>query len=191
MSPVTHFLASWVIFERAFDTRRDRILVVASGVVPDLDGMGIVIDFMTRALGMPETDYYHAFHRLWGHGLAPAFLLSILAALWADRRVRMLIGTFLCLHLHYLCDILGSRGSTEEDLWGIYYFAPFSTAHELTWSGQWPLVSWQNTLITLVLLAIIFTQAVRRGYSALGLFSTKADEVFVQTLRLRFGHSPH
>ena len=88
----------------------------------------------------------------------------------------------LHLHLHLLCDVLGSRGSTSEDLWGLYYLSPFSF-QEWVWAGQWPLVGWQNTTITALLLAGLMWRATSRGYSLLDLLSPRADAQFVQVLR--------
>jgi hypothetical protein len=56
----------------------------------------------------------------------------------------------------------------------------------LAWSGQWPLTSWQNTTLTVALMAYTMFLAVRRGYSPVGLFNARADAVFVATLRARF-----
>jgi inner membrane protein len=89
----------------------------------------------------------------------------------------------VAVHLHFLCDVLGSRGATAEDIWGIYYFAPFSLAHEIAWKGQWELVSWQNTAVSAALLLVIMVRAAARGYSPVGLVSKRADAVFVATLR--------
>lgn len=135
MNPITHFLAGWTLLERTQATRRDGALVALVGMAPDLDGLGIVIDFATRTLGLPETDYYQEFHRRYGHGLL------------SDRLV-------------------------------------------LAWDGQWPLVGWQNTLITFLLIAAAVALAVRHGYSPVGLFSRKADASVVETLRKRFRRAP-
>jgi hypothetical protein len=56
----------------------------------------------------------------------------------------------------------------------------------ITWSGQWVLNAWPNILLTVALLALVLTRAVRRGYSPLGLVSRRADTVLVSTLRARF-----
>ena len=183
MNPITHFLVGWDGLERLQPSRRDKALVVLAGLAPDLDGLGIVVDFGTRMLGLPETNYYQAFHRLYGHGLAAALLISALAGAMGTRRRRVALWAFVAVHLHFLCDLLGSRGSHAEDIWGIYYFAPFTRAYELSWSGQWPLVGWQNTLITAVLLAVAAARATAAGYSPLVLLSEGADAVFVATLR--------
>jgi len=48
MSPITHFLTGWVVANSAQLNRRDRILVTLAGIVPDLDGIGIVAEIATE-----------------------------------------------------------------------------------------------------------------------------------------------
>lgn len=183
MSPITHFLVGWAGLERFQASRRDKALVVLAGLAPDLDGLGILVDFATRALGLPETDYYQSFHRMYGHGLPAAAVIAAVASSLGVRRFWVAFWAFVSVHLHFLCDVLGSRGTTAEDIWGIYYFAPFTTAYEYSWSGQWPLVGWQNMAISAVLLGIVMMRATTMGYSPVGLLSERADAVFVATLR--------
>lgn len=183
MSPITHFLVGWVGLERLQASPRDKALVVLAGLAPDLDGLGIVVDFATRALGLPETDYYQSLHRLYGHGLPAVVIIAAVAGALGVRRFGAAFWAFVSVHLHFLCDLLGSRGSTVEDIWGIYYFAPFTTAYELSWSGQWPLVGWQNMALSAALLGIVMARATTLGYSPVGLLSERADAVFVVTLR--------
>ncbi len=189
MSPVTHFLGGWSALERTQRSHRDRALVVWIGLAPDLDGLGIVVDFATRVLGLPETDYYQAFHRVYGHGLPAAIIFSALVAALADDRPRAAIGAFLSVHLHFLCDVLGSRGAGPEDFWPISYLAPFSDRVVVEWSGQWPLIGWQNMAITAVLLLFATAQALRTGYSPLRIVWPTADGPFMRTLRARFARS--
>lgn len=183
MSPITHFLVGWVGLERTQATHGDRMRVVLAGLAPDLDGLGIVVDFCTRLLGMPATDLYQAWHRLYGHGLPAALLIAASATWGATRRGAVACGAFASVHLHLLCDLLGSRGTTADDLWGIWYFAPFTTALEWRWSGQWPLVGWINTSITAALLALTLWRAAGLGYSPLALAHRGADAALVQTVR--------
>lgn len=176
----------WTALERTQKTPRDRALVVWIGLAPDLDGLGLLVDFVVRLLGLPETNYYQEFHRVYGHGLPAAILFSALVAAFADHRTRAALGAFASAHLHYLCDLIGSRGGDPEDIWPIPYLSPFSNALTLSWRGQWELVSWQNTLITATLLVVAAFMALRRGYSPVSLFSKKADAAVVAALRARF-----
>lgn len=183
MSPITHFLVGWVGLERFQPNQRDKTLVVLAGLAPDLDGLGIVADFTARAFGLPETDYYQSFHRMYGHGLPAAIIIAVVAGGLSVRRLVVAVWAFVSVHLHLLCDLLGSRGTTAEDIWGVYYFAPFTTAYEVSWSGQWPLVGWQNMVISVALLAIMMVRATASGSSPVGLLSDRADAVFVASLR--------
>ena len=53
MSPITHFLASWNLAQLCRLSPRDRLLVTVAGVAPDLDGLGIVGDLLTRRASQP------------------------------------------------------------------------------------------------------------------------------------------
>lgn len=49
------------------------------------------------------------------------------------------------------------------------------------------MISWQNTLITLILLGWMFARGMRAGYTPLRLASKGADAQVVDALRKRFG----
>ena len=55
MSPATHLLISWVVADAAQLEPRDRKLVTWCGVLPDLDGLGLLADLANELLGRPET----------------------------------------------------------------------------------------------------------------------------------------
>ncbi|MDR2186805.1 MAG: metal-dependent hydrolase [Azonexus sp.] len=187
MSPITHFLVGWVGGERFVPSLRDKGLIALAGVLPDVDGLGIVVDFTTRRLGWAPTDFYQTYHHMLAHGLPAALLIAVAAAAFARCKLAVLLLAFAAVHLHLLCDIAGSRGTTAADVWPIYYLAPFSLTPEILWSGQWPLVGWQNTLITVVLLLTVLRVSARRGYSPLGLFSARGDAALAAVMRRWFG----
>lgn len=58
MHPVTHLLAGWVVADECKLKGRDRALVAWSCVVPDLDGIGYVIDFINKTFNGHETTFY-------------------------------------------------------------------------------------------------------------------------------------
>lgn len=89
-------------------------------------------------------------------------------------------------HLHLFGDVLGSRGSGPSDFWPLHYLMPLSDALTIHWSGQWPLTSWQNTSITMLLMAYAMALAVQRGRSPVDLFNRRADKKFVAVLRQRW-----
>lgn len=187
MNPITHFLVGWVGLERFVPSMRDKGLIAIAGVLPDLDGLGIVVDFSTRLLGLPPTDYYQHYHRLLGHGLPAAIMIATLVACFGGNRRAVFGFALLAVHLHLLCDIVGSRGSTPLDLWPIYYFAPLSLQPEFSWSGQWPLIGWQNFVITAALLAITLLRSATTGYSPVGLLNTRAESELIQVVQRRLG----
>lgn len=185
MHVVTHLLIGWTAAEHTVKTRRDKALVAWASVAPDLDGLGLPVDWTCRALGY-ETAFYEEYHRMALHGLPGAVLVTALFAMLAQERMRAAPWIFISYHLHLLGDVLGSRGSAPTDIWPIHYLAPVSDALSIAWTGQWPLTSWQNTALTIALMVYAVALAIRRGYSPVGMFSARADAAFVETLRARW-----
>jgi inner membrane protein len=183
MSPVTHFFTGW-IFANCFDLgRRDRALVTLACVAPDIDGLGIIPELLTRNSAHPLlwfSEYHHSLHNL-------AFALVIVAVVFAVAAQKWKTGllALLSFHIHLFEDVLGSRGP-EGYQWPVPYLAPFSSSLQLVWRGQWELNAWPNVLITIVLLLITLWLAWRKGFSPLEMVSTKADAAFVAALRRRF-----
>jgi len=77
MSPVTHFLTGWVLANSAGLDRRDRLLVTLSAVVPDIDGLGIVAEVLTRNSQHPLLWFSRYHHRL--HNLVFALVIATIA----------------------------------------------------------------------------------------------------------------
>jgi hypothetical protein len=103
-----------------------------------------------------------------------------------ERRSLVVALVALSFHLHLLGDLVGARGP-DGYLWPIPYLLPFSDAWSLTWEGSWALNGRPNIALTVVLLALTFRFAWKRGRSPVEIVSTRADEAFVRTLRQRFG----
>lgn len=186
MNPITHVLASWTLADAAGLDERDRSLATWCGVLPDADGLGAVVDRVNELLSRPGTWYYDEYHHGLAHGLLAAIVIPAALCIFAKRRVRMFVVGVLAVHLHYLCDLVGSRGPTADDVWPLKYLAPFSDRWTVQWSGQWALNAWPNVAFTVLLLAYAFARAVRSGRSPVGLFSARADRVFVETVRNRW-----
>jgi inner membrane protein len=53
MNPLTHMLFGWTLAQAIPLTRRDRALVTLAGVVPDIDGLGVVAEILTRDRAQP------------------------------------------------------------------------------------------------------------------------------------------
>jgi membrane-bound metal-dependent hydrolase YbcI (DUF457 family) len=183
MSPVTHFLSGWVLANCAQLDRRERAIVALACVAPDVDGLGIIAEWLTRNTAHPLlwfTLYHHSLHNL-----AFAVVVAALAFALAAQRWKTAALALLSFHLHLFEDILGSRGPDGYQ-WPIPYLSPFSSALQLSWRGEWGLNAWPNVAITVGLLLATFWLAWRRGFSALEMISQKADAAFVRALRQRF-----
>jgi inner membrane protein len=186
VSPITHFLLGWSAADSLALPRRDLALVAVAGIAPDLDGLVVLVDLGARALGRPDPYLFGQYHHMLTHGLAAALLFAALAGALAVRRRQTALLAFAAVHLHLLCDLVGSRGPDPEDTWPVPYLAPFSERLTLAWSGQWRLDAWPNLLLTVALLALTLHRAWSRGYSPVGLLSTRADAALVAALRGRF-----
>lgn len=187
MHPFTHLLVGWTLANCAELERRDRMLVTVAGVLPDLDGLGVVADILTEKTRHP-TFYYDTYHHILCHNLAFGVLLSLLALGFAKRKALATGLVFLSFHLHLLGDLVGSRGPDGYQ-WPIPYLAPFSQAWQLSWSGQWGLKAWPNVTLSLLLLALALYWTWKRGRSPLEMVSLRGDAALVRTLRARFGEA--
>jgi inner membrane protein len=184
MSPITHFLTGWIVANADHLDRRDRAIATAAAVAPDLDGLGIVADFLTRQSEHPLS-LYPQYHHVLGHNLGFGLLLSFLGFILGVRKWRTAGFVLLNFHLHLLFDLAGSRGPDGYQ-WSIPYLLPFSSACQLVWDGQWELNAWPNFVVTGISLATIFVLAWKRGYSPLEMVSESANKAFVETIRRRF-----
>jgi membrane-bound metal-dependent hydrolase YbcI (DUF457 family) len=127
---LTHIGLSWIMASVLRRSVKDRWLITLAGVLPDLDGAGIVASY----------DAYVAVHRAAGHGLV-FILLWIALTIWrADRPGSTAMLALASFHAHLLLDLVGTGGLP------IRYFWPFS---ERGWSyaGRWTLASWPNVAV--------------------------------------------
>ena len=176
MSPVTHFFASWVLASFPRLERRDVALVTLAGVAPDIDGIGIVPELLTRNSTHP-LDWFSRYHHVLAHNL-----------LFARRRWTTAPLALIAVHLHFFMDVLGSRGPDGYN-WPIPYFELFSSRVQMAWSGQWALRAWQNIVVTLALLVWTMVRAVQIGRSPVEIFSPSADKKVVAALRHRWSRT--
>jgi inner membrane protein len=184
VNPETHLLASWVIAAQTTDNARDCRLVALAGILPDADGLGLVGDMVKGILTGRNTFYYYdRYHHYLLHGAFGGILITLLLTCFARRKWRVALLALLVFHLHLLCDFVGSRGPDPVDLWPIFYFGPFDKDPMWIWKGQWPLDAWINRLLTVFLFGWAFWLAVPRGYSFVGVFSRRLDEIFIGVLR--------
>ncbi len=188
MNPITHGLIGWALGATPSSTHRERVLVTAAALAPDLDGLGLVAELATRASDNPVY-WWSSYHHILCHNLAFAIVLSGAAAILARRRRRTAVLVFVAVHSHIVGDLIGARGP-DDFQWPIPYLYPFSETPALVWEGQWYLNAWPNIVLSIGLLAWAFFVAWRSGYSPVGLLSKRADSAFVETLRARFGPEP-
>lgn len=188
MSPITHFLSSWAVANLANLGRRDRALVTLSGVVPDVDGLGVIAEIATEnsAHLLP---WWSKYHHVLCHNIGFGLTLIVAVFLVSVRRWISALLTLLVFHLHLFSDLVGSKGPDGYQ-WPIPYFLPFSDRWQFTWDGQWELNAWPNIVFTAFVLFVALYLAWKRGYSPLEIISKKVDFAFVSTLREKFG-APH
>ena len=185
MNPASHFLISWTVANTAEIPRRDRALVTLSGVIPDIDGAGIIAELLTESTAIPLI-WYSKYHHVLGHNLGLALILAAAVFLLSISRWRSAFLAMVAFHLHLLGDLIGSRGPDGYQ-WPIPYFFPFSANRSFTWDGQWELNAWPNFLVTLLAAGITVYLAWKRGFSPLEIVSLRIDNAFVARLRKRFG----
>ncbi|MCW5198537.1 metal-dependent hydrolase [Desulfobulbus sp. F3] len=185
MSPVSHLLVGWLTANTMPLDRRERLLITFSGIAPDIDGLGIIADWLTKNSSTP-LQWWGDYHHLLGHNIAIAALLAMTVFLLAGKQKAAACLSLVSYHLHLFCDLLGSRGPDGYQ-WPIPYLWPFSSSWQWAWEGQWALNSWQNMLITAASLAATFYLAWKNGFSPLEFFSSKADRKFSAALHERFG----
>ena len=174
MHPPTHALLSWLVAETRSDlTRRDRVLVLAAGLVPDLDGLTIV-----------SPELYERYHRQVTHNVVAAAVVALGVAVAARHRIAATALALVAFHLHLACDVVGAAGP-DGSIWSVAYWQPFSPV-EWRWENQWPLAGWQNVTITIAALVASGFLAVRRGRSIVEAVSLRGDAAVCATLRRRF-----
>ena len=189
MSPLTHLVGSWLVAVATTNNPRDRKLVTWAGVLPDADGLGVIPDVVGSWISGKECTfyYYQTYHHLLMHGWPAAIVVSILFALYAQQRQRVLLLCLLTFHLHLLCDLFGSRGPTIGDLWPICYSEPLFRHPIWFWKHQWKLDGWQNQSIFIALFLSSFWVATKKGFSFVEVVSSRADKIFVGVLQKLFG----
>ena len=185
MNIVEHFFIGWCVANTSTTlNERERMIVTAAAVLPDIDGLGMLVEIPTRDTAHPLL-WWTEYHHILAHNIGAAVVVAGLAFAFSQHRALTTILTIISFHTHIFGDIIGARGPDGYQ-WPIPYFLPFSRTPELSWEGQWELNAWPNFVITGATLLITFCLAIRRGYSPLEMISRRADRVFVDTLRARF-----
>jgi len=182
VNPITHFFIGWctACIDPSLDDR-ERALVTFSAVVADVDGLGLLPEMLTR--DTPHALFWYSdYHHALTHNLLSAVVAAVVVALLSRHRARTALLAFTAYHTHLIGDLIGSRGP-DGYLWPVPYLPHWTWS----WDGAWKLNAWPNVAITALAVLITFVVAVRRRVSPLRVFSRRADELFVMTLRRRFG----
>jgi inner membrane protein len=183
MAPETHLLASWLIAAKTTDNPRDCRLVALAGILPDADGLGLIVDWVNQWLGHRNTYFYYwRYHHYLLHGALGGLVIAGLLACFAHRRWRVALLALAVFHLHLLCDFVGSRGPAPEDLWPIFYYGPWDKDPMWVWRGQWRLDGWINRLLSVALFFWALILASELGHSFVGVFNRRVDAIFVIVL---------
>ena len=178
MYPGTHLLVSWTGAVNFLQGRRERAVVALTGIAPDLDGLGLIIDEFTGTTG-----YFIEYHHKLGHSIVSAFLFALLASFFAkSQKITVWLVSFAVVHLHIFCDLIGAKGPDGYQ-WPLYYLYPFDADFALVWSGQWALDAWQNdvTLLSLLLLCVFYL--IRKEVTFFEVFSGWLDRESVKIYR--------
>ena len=166
---IIHAEISWLTAQ-GFSARRDRVLVMAAGIAPDVDALSL----------LGGTEAYSRYHHVLFHGYAGALITAALCAAFARKRLAVAALALVAFHLHLLCDLAGSGPG-----WGLSYFWPTSS-QEWFWTGQWGLASWQNSIIGMSVTVATLACALVFRRTFVEVFSLRADAKVVEALRLRF-----
>ena len=79
---------------------------------------------------------------------------------------------------------MGSMGPDGYQ-WPIHYLFPFVPGHELTWSGQWELSSWKNSVIAVSFFVVALVLACYRRVTFFELISLKIESKVAEVARQR------
>src|ERR1017187_1136104 len=96
MSPVTHFFTGWVLANSASLNRKERALVTFACVVPDVDGLGIVAEYLTRNSQHPLewfSTYHHSLHSLPFATVVAAVAFALATQRWKTAGLAFLSST--------------------------------------------------------------------------------------------------
>jgi hypothetical protein len=186
MAPGTHVLVSWWTANVWPLSRRDRFLVFISGIILDLDGIGLLVG----------QEAYFRYHHVVLHNLLACVVWAVIAACLAQRRWLVAVLAAVNWHLHLACDYFGSRGPWDTPPWVLPYLYPFvGTLTEREFLGpawywnpwQWPLDAWPNTLTTVMFLIGAVYIAVRLDRTWFEFVSLRFDHELCKMLRKWFG----
>jgi hypothetical protein len=178
-----HFIISWVVANSAALDRRARVGITLSGILPDIDGFGYLIDKINSHFDI-ESSYFADYHHLYAHNIFAGLLIALIVTSRCQPKIAVFFLSLLAFHLHLLCDLAGSMGPDGYQ-WPIYYGYPLLPDLQLTWSGQWELSSWKNSAIGVSFFVLAVVLARFRQVTFFEFFSAKVEKVVAEVARQR------
>jgi hypothetical protein len=176
-----HLFASWLLPWTALAERRDRILVAAAGIAPDVDAPVLLLWGGKRAF----VEHHHEFtHHVAGAALAAAAGFALGRS--RGRTAAFAAGAWL---LHLFLDMAGAGERFEDGSFAypLPLLRPFSARGTDPFPWSWPLASWQNALFLACLLVLVGRMGVVHGRTVVEVLSPRADAGVVAALRRRWG----
>jgi inner membrane protein len=89
VAPETHLLARWIIAAKTTTNPRDCRLATLAGILPDADGLELIVDLLSGRLGCRETYLYERYHHYLLHGALGGILITVLLTCFARLRWRV------------------------------------------------------------------------------------------------------
>jgi len=178
MAPQQHLVLSWVLSNLNYDKRRDRIVTTICGIIPDVDGLGVIVD---KILGDGSYNYYFLWHHKAGHNILGLLVIGIITYFICKRRILPVFVGIITYLTHIFFDLIGS-GGPDGSIWPMSPFWPFSQ-YEISISWQWSLNDWKNTLITAIFIVIMIVIACKKKRSFLEVFSQRFDRYCINAVK--------
>lgn len=124
MNPITHFLAGWAIANTAELGRKERAAVTLAGVLPDIDGIGIIAEKLTSNSNHQLT-WWSDYHHVLAHNLFFGLFVCAACIPFATRKRTVAALALLSFHTHLLGDVVVVVGPDGEH-WPIPYLWPLT-----------------------------------------------------------------
>jgi hypothetical protein len=174
-------MCSWLASTTVKLNKRERTVITCAGIIPDIDGFGLIVDFVAKNFGY-TTHYWFQFHHQL-HTLPFCLLISGISAYVAKTK-KLMVAVMACFvfHLHLFCDLIGARGPDGYQ-WPMPYFSPFSDDIQLKWSNQWELNAWPNILIGIGLMVTVILVARKKQISPFEIVSPQMNNAFLKMVK--------
>lgn len=162
MSPIVHGMIAWLVAVLFAKRINDRRFITVAGVVPDIDGIFILL----------SNSSYSEFHHTFGHSFVFGILVAVTVYALSTDRVKAFFGALTAFSLHLAADIVGTN-------WSVPIFYPvsdFSMTAGLDHFQIFTIIS----VVFFVSLALIIILMFRKGISPIEFISERLDRYLVE-----------